>query len=328
MGLPVKYADIFELQAQQFNDIALKLFRYQSQENEIYHAYIEHIGVNLHAVKQLEDIPFMPIEFFKKHQIICKEFKSQDKHYFESSSTTGIGVSRHYYSDSAWYHQSFRRSFKKFFHQEAQIFALLPGYLERTNSSLVYMVNDLMVKSNGHNHDFYLNDHDMLIQKLSERERLGLKSILFGVTHALLDLAEHYPLKLTHTTIIETGGMKGRGVERTTSEVHDILKSAFEITEISGEYGMTELFSQAYSRARGVYTCPPWMKILIRHPEDPFDWMGDNRTGGICVVDLANVQSCCFLMTSDLGKLHHDNTFEVLGRFDQSDIRGCSLLIQ
>ncbi len=289
------------------------------------------LGIVPDEVTSIEKIPFLPIRFFKSMAIKTTEFEPEN--IFESSGTTGKNTSRHYVKNNAVYKESFLKGFKHFYGNPQQwcILGLLPGYLERSNSSLVYMVNELVAMSGKDCSGFYLYDHDKLYKTLVHNEIIGQPTLLIGVTYALLDFAEKYPMALKHTALMETGGMKGRREELTREEIHKILKDSFGIKTIHSEYGMTELLSQAYSKTKGILHCVPWMKVLIREHNDPLTMKGNVRganpvAGLINVIDLANLYSCCFIATDDVGRLYKDESFEVLGRQDQSDLRGCSLL--
>lgn len=312
---------------QQFNDTALEIFRYQYEENSIYHLFVDSLGINAALISSYRQIPFLPISFFKTHKVVTGSFPEEAV--FESSGTTGIATSRHYVADFSLYEQSFTRGWELFYGDISQynIFALLPSYLERNNSSLVYMVDRLLWKSDRTFGGFYLHD----LEKLAAEIRIALtgnkKVMLLGVTYALLDLAAKYPMPLTNAIVVETGGMKGRREEITRAELHETLTKAFKVTSIHSEYGMTELLSQAWSQGGGLFTCPPWMKVLISDTNDPLSLLPAWRTGGINVIDLANFHSCSFIATQDLGRMNDNGQFEVLGRFDNSDVRGCSLLV-
>ncbi len=314
-----------------FEDVALEVFGYQSRYNAVYKEYLKRLNVNPDAVSTIAKIPFLPITFFKTHQVICG--KDVGKTIFTSSGTTGDIPSKHYINDPALYERSFTKGFELFYGkpQDYAFLALLPSYLERTGSSLVYMVDRLMQLGQKAQSGFFLSAFNELFDKLEELESLRKNYILLGVTYALLDLAEKYqeqrfpPLK--YAIVMETGGMKGRRKELVKEEIHSVLKRSFGLGSIHSEYGMTELLSQAYSKENGLFSCPPWMRILIRDTNDPFQLLGPDKTGGINIIDLANIHSCSFISTQDLGKLHIENTFEVLGRFDNSDLRGCNLLI-
>ena len=276
----------------------------------------------------MEEIPFMPVEFFKSHRIIREGMKAEV--IFESSGTTLSTPSQHHVADAALYRESFTRGFRKFYGapEDLCILALLPSYLERRGSSLVYMMDQLISMSKHPQSGFYLDNLEELSFILQKRKLDGHPTLLLGVSFALLDLAEAYPLELPkNITIMETGGMKGRRKEMVRSELHQALQVAFGFNKIHSEYGMTELLSQAYSYGDGVFRCPPWMDMLVRDPNDPLSLLDDGSPGGINIIDLANLYSCSFIATSDLGRHYGDGTFEILGRFDHSDIRGCNLLV-
>lgn len=305
----------------------MKIFRYQFEHNEVYQKYCLLLQKDPSNVKHLNEIPFLPIEFFKSKEILSSNESIQET--FTSSGTTGSAASKHHVTDLSFYEYSFRNGFSKFYGniEDYAILALLPSYLERDGSSLIYMVNDLIEGSNHPDSGFYLNDYEALAQKLIELDSDGQNVILIGVTYALLDLIELQKFNLKNTIIMETGGMKGKRKEIIREELHQILSEGFGVPKIHSEYGMTELLSQAYSLGDGIFECPPWMDILIRDTEDPLTILEDERTGGINVIDLANFNSCSFIATQDLGKKYSDFSFEVLGRFDSSDIRGCNLLV-
>ena len=282
-------------------------------------------------ITSVERIPFLPISFFKTHQVTTTRFEPEI--IFESSGTTGINTSKHSIKDISLYKQSFTKGFELFYGNPSKwcVLGLLPGYLERENSSLVMMVNDLIKKSGNRKSGFYLHDHEKLYQALVHNEIIGQPILLIGVTYALLDFAENHAMKLQNTIIMETGGMKGKREELTREEVHGFLKNKLGLKTIHSEYGMTELLSQAYSVGKGIFRTPPWMRVLVREYNDPFAVCSSPKAGKpvsglINIIDLANMYSCCFIATDDVGKLYKNNTFEVLGRRDMSDIRGCSLL--
>jgi len=313
--------------ATEFEDMALDIFRFQYANNPVYKSYCNHLGKSPASVSSFSEIPFLPISFFKTHQIVSTT-KSPET-VFESSGTTQSTTSKHYVPYLDMYNKSFLKGFSTFYGdvEEYCILALLPAYLEREGSSLIHMVNDLILRT-GHPHSgFYLNNLEELHQKLMELEEKGTKTLLIGVSFALLDLAEHYSLSLKHTIVMETGGMKGRRKELIREELHSILKKAFGVPKIHSEYGMTELLSQAYSDGDGLFRTPPWMKVLARDTEDPLSMQPIGKTGGINAIDLANAYSCSFIATQDLGKTYPDGSFEILGRFDDSDIRGCNLMV-
>lgn len=311
----------------EFNAIAVEIFHFQYRNNEIYRQFVDGLTTDIALTKTIEQVPFLPVTFFKTHKILCGN--PEPEAVFESSGTTGMDTSRHYVADFSLYEESFTRGFELFYGSPSQyaIFALLPSYLERKGSSLVYMIERLLWKSNRLFGGFYLNELEKLAIDLKAATDAGKKTILFGVSFALLEMASRFPIHIPDTLIFETGGMKGRQVEITREELHDRLKQAFGVQSIHSEYGMTELFSQAWSQKDGKYFSPPWMKILISDPTDPLSLLDNGRTGGINVIDLANLDSCCFLATQDLGKINPDGSFEVLGRFDSGDLRGCSLLV-
>ncbi|MDZ4147984.1 MAG: acyl transferase [Flavobacteriaceae bacterium] len=320
---------IFDITAaDMFAASALDIFNFQYKTVQVYRDFCEGLSINPKEVDAIEKIPFLPISFFKSHKILCDDKSSQL--IFESSGTTGELTSKHFVADESIYKNSFRKGFEQAYGNISDyvILALLPSYLERDNSSLVYMVADWINQSQHPDSGFYLNEMDKLRDKLLALDSAGQKVILIGVSFALLDLAEQYPMRLRNTIVMETGGMKGRRKELVRSELHQILKTGLGVKTIHSEYGMTELLSQAYSQADGLFSCPPWMKILIRDPEDPLTLIGHSKNGGINVIDLANVYSCSFVATQDLGKTYPDERFEVLGRFDHADIRGCNLLVQ
>jgi len=319
---------LFNLKSpEEFNEFAIRLFRYQYENNEIYRRFVEGIGVSKNQVMHTAQIPFLPVSFFKTHKIVTGTYTAEV--IFESSGTTGMESSKHFVSDTSLYEDSFTRSLQLFYGniQEYTIFALLPSYLERNNSSLVYMVEKLLQRSNRSMGGFYLNELQELQEQLEEAKRLGHKIMLFGVTFALLEMAEKHPVNIPDAIIIETGGMKGRRKELTRMELHSLLSGSFGVKKIHSEYGMTELLSQAWSEGDGIFRCPPWMKIMIADTNDPLSYLETGRTGGINIIDLANIHSCSFIATQDLGRVFGDGSFEVLGRFDASDIRGCSLLV-
>jgi phenylacetate-coenzyme A ligase PaaK-like adenylate-forming protein len=312
---------------EEFNHFALLIFQYQYDNNLVYHQYCKALNVNPSDITHYNQIPFLPVEFFKNHKIISCD--SPSALIFTSSGTTGMQTSRHFIHDPEIYRTSFSKSFRLFFGdpEEFHILALLPGYLEREGSSLIYMVNDLIIQSKSTHSGFYLNEYDLLKEKIEYLANDPRKILLLGVSFALLDLAERHSLSHSRLIVMETGGMKGRRKELVREELHQVLTDAFGVEKIASEYGMTELLSQAYSRGQGIYSSPPWMKILVRETNDPFSYCLDGTTGGVNVIDLANVFSCSFIATQDLGKITGNNLFEITGRFDNSDVRGCNLLI-
>jgi hypothetical protein len=324
---------IFTIGAKDFEPLALEIFRFQYDNNPVYHEYVNALQISVPAITAITEIPFLPIRFFKSHAVITTVFSPEIV--FESSGTTGSVASRHLIKNIALYETDFTSGFEFFYGpvKDWCIIGLLPSYLERNNSSLVYMVKELTRQTGHTSSGFYLQGHDKLFATLKNLEKERQKTILIGVTFALLDFAEKYSLPLEHTIIIETGGMKGRRKEMIRQEVHDILERSFGLPAIHSEYGMTELLSQAYSKGNGIFHCPPWMKVLVRDDEDPLNVSVPRFqtvtpvTGAINIIDLANIYSCSFIATDDAGRLFSDGSFEVLGRIDNSDIRGCSLMV-
>ena len=319
--------DIFTISSsEEFEVLALDIFRYQYRHTEVYRKFCDYLGISEAAVANLTDIPFLPIQFFKEHNILSEGLRPEAT--FTSSGTTGSVVSKHLVAKLSLYEASFFKAFQQVYGaiETYTILALLPSYLERKGSSLVYMVDQLIQKTNSPHSGFYLDNTSALVEKLLFLEAQEQKVLLLGVSYALLDLIELHSFQLKNTIVMETGGMKGRRKEMIKDELHAVLKKGFGVQEIHSEYGMTELLSQAYSKGNGLFTCPPWMKILIRDPEDALSLV-TGKTGGINVIDLANLYSCSFIATQDLGKTHTDKSFEILGRFDNSDIRGCNLMV-
>lgn len=354
---------VLQLKPEEFDSLALEIFRYQADNNLVYKKYLECLRIQVDSIKSIEQIPFLPIEFFKTQTVITGEDKTRIT--FESSGTTGQNTSQHHVQDPDFYVAIAEQIFEKFYGKLAdfQIFALLPSYLERTNSSLVYMVEHFIKKSGSTNSGFYLDDYEALAkalkgdrkQEIGETENRTSKTLLIGVTFGLLDFAESgtagVPVDLSflqdidNLIVMETGGMKGRRKELLREEVHEILTREFHVKNIHSEYGMTELLSQGYSKGEGIFELPISMKIMLRDVNDPFHYISNSRSGGINVIDLANVDSCAFIETKDLGSWITENcekssekndknqssnyqTFRILGRFDNSDIRGCNLMIQ
>ena len=307
--------------------LGIEVFQYQAENNEVYKEYLHHLNCKIDSVNQINQIPFLPIEFFKSHQI--KSTTETAKAIFTSSGTTGSLTSRHFVPDLNIYEASFTKGFEQYYGsvKDYCILALLPSYMEREGSSLIYMMEHLIKDSNHSKSGFYLHNHKELIATISELKKSNQKILLLGVSFALLDLAEKFKLDFSDVIIMETGGMKGRRKEITREELHAFLCDRLNATEIHSEYGMTELLSQAYSKGKSLFQTPSWMKIMIRDTYDPFSYEKIGRSGGVNVIDLANVHSCAFIETQDLGRLHTDGSFEILGRFDHSDIRGCNLLI-
>lgn len=309
-----------------FEDIALRLFQFQSKNNRIFEAYLSHIKIDMQDVRTLEDIPFLPIEFFKKHIIQTGTWNAAGQ--FTSSGTGGV-QSTHHYPSLSFYHAHTRRCFEFFFGalSKYRFFALLPSYLERSGSSLISMM-DFFMRESGTGSGFYLHNHDALYQDLmrakDEDDRIP---VLWGASFALLDFAEDYAFDFSHGIVVETGGMKGRRKELVRQELHGALVKAFNVANVYSEYGMTELFSQAYSTGNGQFQCPPWMKVVGRSLTDPAEKGLLEETAGINIIDLANIHSQCFIETQDVGVVHRDGNFEILGRVDNADVRGCNLLI-
>ncbi len=320
--------NIFNISSdKEFKDLTLKVFKFQFENNLIYRSFCDLLYKHPSDIKAIEDIPFLPIQFFKSHNVLSS--KDSIKKTFTSSGTTGSVTSKHYVTDLSVYEESFQKGFQHFYNniEDYVVLALLPSYLERDGSSLIYMVDD-MIKSSKHTESgFYLDNLDELASTLKVLEAKGQQTLLIGVSFALLDLVENYDFDLQNTIIMETGGMKGRRKEMIRTELHNTLKKGFGVTDIHSEYGMTELMSQAYSKGNGIFKCPPWLKILIRDTEDALSVTTNQTSGGINIIDLANINSCAFIATQDLGKVHVDNTFEVIGRFNNSDIRGCNLMV-
>jgi phenylacetate-coenzyme A ligase PaaK-like adenylate-forming protein len=320
---------IFDIKNEKdFDKLVFQIFSLQFNCNLLYGKFCRLLNKTPENVRQIKDIPFLPVDYFKSHKILTGE--KEPEIIFSSSSTTGTGQSFHYLSDLSLYEESFIKGFNIFYGnpRDYVILALLPSYLERDGSSLVYMAKKLIDASNSILSGFFLNDFTQLKESISLAENSGKKILLLGVTYALLDFAEQFPLKINNAVIMETGGMKGRRKEMVREEVHAVLKDAFKVDAIHSEYGMTELLSQAYSKGEGIFQCPPWMRIFTREINDPFSSQRHGQTGGINIIDLSNIYSCSFLSTSDLGKVHPNGNFEVLGRFDNSDLRGCNLLVQ
>jgi hypothetical protein len=319
--------DVFALEQAHFDAMALDIFRFQAESCKVYRQYLNHLQIDITKIVNTADIPYLPIEFFKNFQVQTGDFDPDIV--FESSSTTGQGVSRHFVRDKDQYTKSFTGSFEVFMedHRAYCHLALLPSYLERQHSSLVFQVDHFIRESRYPQSSFFLHDMERLQQVLLDNEHQHIPTVLWGVTYALLDFAEQFPMPLRHTSMIETGGMKGRRKEITREEMHGILLRQFDLEAIGGEYGMTELMSQAYARKAGVYVCPPWMRVTAREVNDPLGKPIFERHGALNIIDLANLDSCCFIATSDLGRVQPDYSFAVLGRIDHSDTRGCNLLV-
>ncbi len=320
--------DIFNIQnAQDFSKVALAVFKHQFQNNRVYRSFCDLINVHPSDVQKVTEIPFLPIQFFKSRKVVASKDEAQEV--FTSSGTTGTVTSKHFVTDINLYKESYRKGFHHFYGniEEYTVLALLPNYLERKGSSLVYMVDEFIKKSNNIESGFYLDNLEELTQKLIALDKKGRKVLLIGVSFALLDLIEKQQFNLKNTTVMETGGMKGRRKELVREELHTILREGFGVAEIHSEYGMTELLSQGYSKGKGIFKTPPWMQVSTRDTEDALTINSFGKNGGINVIDLANYNSCSFIATQDLGKVHKDGTFEIIGRFDNSDIRGCNLMV-
>ena len=319
-----RYDEIFTIASDaEFEREALRLFRYQAEHCAPYAEYVRLLGVDIEDVVRVEDIPMLPIEIFKSHKVYCGEKEAEMV--FTSSATTGMVQSRHYVEDLAIYERAFTEAFRYFYgdEKECSIYALLPSYLEREGSSLVYMAEKLIASCGGGG--FYLHDYEKLLKDMSRDHN---PKILLGVTYALLDLAENYAPHLDHTVVMETGGMKGKRKELPKSELHKVLCSAFGVEKIHSEYGMAELMSQAYSFGDGLFRTPKWMRVLVRDVNNPFARLGAGKRGGLDIIDLANRYSCAFIATQDMGIRYEDGSFRIEGRISQSDIRGCNLLVQ
>lgn len=320
--------NIFNIQhADHFNSVCLDVFNFQYENNIIYKRYINELNIDISKINSYHKIPFLPIQFFKSQIVISGKFRPEIT--FKSSGTTGISRSSHHIKSINLYKKNCVDIFNKFYGnpKDYVFLGLLPSYSERNDSSLIYMVNTFMNLSKNKDNGFYLTDFKKLFYKLQDLEKKGKKTVLFGVSFALIDFLEQFSLDLKYTTIIETGGMKGRKKEITREELHDIIKKSTNSETVHSEYGMTELLSQAYSVNGKTYKTVDRMKILVRDTNDPFSYLGKGKTGGINVIDLVNLYSCSFIETQDLGKLISDDEFQVSGRFDQSDIRGCNLMV-
>ncbi|MEO8582909.1 MAG: acyl transferase [Flavitalea sp.] len=320
---------VFAVTATGFESLALEIFRFQYAHNTLYREFTDTLRVDPVKVRSLASIPFLPVGFFKNHEVVTGEFLPE--YIFESSGTTNTGNSRHMVRSLDMYRKSFLKAFELFYGpvQEWCIIGLLPSYLERQNSSLVMMVDELIKESHHSQSGFYLYEYAQLAEVIRENEKRQQKTLLLGVTFALIDFAETFKYPLKCTTVMETGGMKGRRKEITRQEVHQILKSSWQLDQIHSEYGMSELLSQAYSKREGLFECSPWMKIILREEDDPVTIKSGTKyplEGLVNVIDFANMYSCSFIATDDMGKLYSDGSFEIIGRMDSSDVRGCSLM--
>lgn len=321
--------NIFSIQNnEEFNQQAIAIFKQQAIKCKVYAEYIHHLRINVDEINSIDKIPFLPISFFKTHQVLSNNNPIDIT--FKSSGTTGMVQSSHQVTDVKLYEQSYLQAFNQFYGniEEYCFLALLPSYQQRSGSSLIYMVNDLIAKSNNSQSGYFLYNHDELFETLNDLKSKNQKTVLIGVTYALLDFIEQYKIDFPELIIMETGGMKGKRNEMVREELHEQLTAGFGVKSIHSEYGMTELLSQAYSLGDGIFKCPNWMQVLVRDTNDPLSLIPQGRTGGINVIDLANINSCSFIATQDLGKIYADGSFEVLGRFDNADIRGCNLLVQ
>ncbi len=319
---------IFKIQnKQEFTALSLAVFKHQFKNNKVYRSFCDLLFVHPSSISTIEEIPFLPIQFFKSRDVLSSLAEVQE--IFTSSGTTGSSASKHLVTDITLYKESYLKGFSHFYGniEKYTILALLPNYLEREGSSLVFMVADLIQKSKKPESGFYLDNMQELAKKLIELDKIGQKTLLIGVSFALLDLIEMQQFNLKNTIIMETGGMKGRRKELVREELHAILKNGFGVTEIHSEYGMTELLSQAYSKGNGTFDCPPWMRVVARDTEDALTILPEGVSGGLNIIDLANYNSCSFIATQDLGKVHANGAFEIMGRFDNSDIRGCNLMV-
>lgn len=327
MNIPGKQQIFSISNDEQFNAAALAIFQYQAKNCAIYREFIEGLRIDPTSITSIQQIPFLPIEFFKSRDVISNNEPFEVT--FTSSGTTGMITSIHRVTDVSWYEGSFRKAFSLFYGdiKSYTILALLPSYLEREGSSLIYMANDLIQQSNNPDSGFFLYNHEELAQQLIKQQESKKPTLLIGVTFALLDFVEQHSINFSELIVMETGGMKGRRKEMIREELHETLCNGFGVDAIHSEYGMTELLSQAYSKGNGLFNCPPWMRIITRDTNDPMSLLTNDRAGGVNVIDLANINSCSFIATQDLGKVYADGSFEILGRFDNADIRGCNLLI-
>jgi len=320
--------EIFQISSkEEFERIALEVFRYQTQNIPIYKEYIERLRINPGEIKHSEKIPFIPIQFFKSREIKLAGVEANAV--FESSGTTGNQTSRHFVTDIELYIRSFTSAFNHFYGNPTDycILALLPSYIERKGSSLVFMVDRLIKQSQHPESGFFLNEFDNLAEILNRLDSNGQKCLLIGVSFALVDFTERHTFKLKNSIVMETGGMKGRRKEMIREELHHHLCNAFGLKEIHSEYGMTELLSQAYSNGKGIFKCPNWMKVVVRDPYDPLTTLSHQKAGAINIIDLANIYSCSFIQTEDLGRTYDDGSFEILGRMNEAQLRGCNLLV-
>jgi len=328
-GVKISIPPVFSIRnEEQFNEAALAIFKLQAVNCKPYADFISNLHIDPASINEVDKIPYLPINFFKTHKVVSNQ--EPEEIIFSSSGTTGMVQSSHYVTDLKMYDDSFNLAFEQFYGkvQDTCLLALLPSYLERDGSSLIYMVDALLKQSKHPDSGYFLHNHEELYHKLTVLKKAKQRTVLIGVTYALLDFLELYQLDFPELIVMETGGMKGKRKEMVREELHDTLKNGFGVDAIHSEYGMTELLSQAYSYGHGVFDCPPWMKIVLRDTNDPLTLLNSSQTGGINVIDLANINSCSFIATQDLGRLLTGGSFEVLGRFDNVDIRGCNLLVQ
>jgi len=320
------YSIFTSFSKKEFEQKALEVFRFQADNCIVYRDFIQFLNIDIQKIHSLKQIPFLPIQFFKSHKIVSNTAIIEQT--FLSSGTTG-NQSSHFVTDSKLYEASYQKGFAHFYKniEDYTVLALLPSYLEREGSSLIYMIADLIKKSKNSKSGFFLKNTQKMAKIIQNHSKADKKLLILGVSYALLDLVEVHQFDLKNAIVMETGGMKGRRKELVREELHQILCDGFGVAKIHSEYGMTELLSQAYSKGNGVFECPPWMNILIRDTEDPLTLLPNGKTGGLNVIDLANINSCSFIATQDLGKKMNATQFEILGRFDNSDIRGCNLLI-
>lgn len=324
-GLKNILHDIFQIKDERtFNEVAIKTFNHQYRYVSAYQKFIDALRIDVNDIVHYSEIPFMPIEFFKNHSI-CDQ--SSYETIFTSSGTTGQNTSKHYVVREKLYQDSFLKAFELFYGKPENycFIGLLPSYMEREGSSLIYMVDHLIKNSAYSESQFSLSPTEQILDALKDP---NIPCFVIGVTYAILDLAEDFSGEYPNTIFLETGGMKGTRKELTKTQIHDFLIPRLGVRDIHSEYGMTELLSQAYSKGKGLFECPPWMKVLVREVDDPLTLRHDNRTGGMNIIDLANFHSCSFIATQDLGRVHENGSFEVMGRFDYSDVRGCNLLVQ
>lgn len=319
---------VFLPEGTSFDEVALEVFAYQYQHTLVYKEFCDNLRRSPANVNSIKDIPFLPVQFFKTHDVMA-EGQTTLK-IFESSTTSGTIPSRHLVADIGLYEQSYRKAFKLFYGDVSQycFLALLPSYLDRGTSSLLYMADDLIKNSGNELSGFINKDFEELTRRIRQAKDRGQKIFLLGVTYALLDFAEQYPIDLNGSIVMETGGMKGQRREQTREEIHATLCEAFNVHHIHSEYGMTELLSQAYSKGYGIFECPPWMRVIARDPYDPMSYVEAGKTGALNIIDLANLYSCSFLSVSDLGRVYSNGSFEVLGRMDNAEIRGCNLMYE